>query len=1582
MNRLLYWLNIIVKKRRELRRWKRIVTVLAAVITFATTYALILPAITVEKDRSGDVAGMYLEQSADELKEENALEPAGVSVDAESENEAASEDGTALTDAEIPEYDDSQEENDVNSLAEADDQLSAALALKTLKYYGSDYTVNLSYDESSGIPDRAILSVSEIAGDSEEYQTYLKETKKAMGLTEEETLPQYAARFFDIKIMVDDREFTPETGVSVEITYAEPLAEDPDTAVSAVHFADESAEAEMLEANTAEVKDDGQATVEFTAESFSVYGVIYTVDFEFEFNGKAYTFSMNGEDAVSLRSLLNTLHAYEIFAADEEETSDENSSLDKMMSDIDNVIFSNPEVMAIVHVDKETTLGNIKVENDISQSFASWQDQGTVIERNAKEFQRGDWALISLEPFSTEETLKIIFKTGEYFIIKVTDAQDANMQKDGIHVDTISNPAGTKIDLFNYWVKDDLKDAVGREAWPGYEDGWYYHDENEYEWYKNGTLLGEGNDAGINAGHMFKFNPAWAGTVYEGTIPNKETSGLYSPTRNPTNVSYANDGDRLYYVGGLNSYTGSADPRQGLVTGTLVGGYPKLTENESLGTDGESLDYLFTPSNGSYRDYYEGVDKLLYVDNEGYYTYNSGDYKAELQEDNTFSLTEQTSTDTEVRGFWPFGQQKFWVGMHLNAQFSMPTNGQVLNPREEYKDMQFEFSGDDDTWLYVDGVLVGDGGGIHNRTEIDINFAAGTVTVTGKKDSDHTGSFEKTDYLDDIFKAAGRFHDDEWEDIGDGSGHMRFKAGTYHTFDMFYLERGGGESNLYIHYNLVSTADFTGHKSYEGFTEDERMSRDQFKFELIGLDGQYQSVYDSATQTSTVTKLNDDGHAIMPTLGTEGGEGTVADPRKEYSEEAWGNEQDGYLSGYVFTTGVTEDGNINFGTAEINETEIGNCNEGHPSLYRYIIREIVPDDAVNSDGIRWDAATDEQKAAGGFVKDQIRYDETIYYMTACVTSWPQTGTDGNTYMAYGLSKAYYTDDTFTQLRDDVNFVDFRNRYAPDKGKAEFVKVDGIDVPLPGAQFTLYMDQACTKKAKDLDGTEQVITSGADGKVVFENMAAPRTYYMKETAAPEGYKLQNTVYKVMIVSEKDPDSSSLIIVNGDESQTPVTKISNSRYTEEGLEVYKYWKGGAPSDDTEIQYKLYQTSSRSKVGTYSVDVTELGYGKPDWNAGVFFTNEELTGKKAAIKKGSIIEISITTTSGGWSFDTLNETTPITSNQTIISDVLSDMPDGNKQRVIRIQVTNEADNSIRLTGQLESCYDSNGGRPTISSALIYEPDDSEAGETKLVGTVTLGKETASVVLQDDFVNSDPMITVENGRQDWTSIVKNLPEQKEENGWIISYTYQVEEVEASIPLGYVLEKIVPASAVPGESIGIVNKKDTPETVNVIIKKTDNINNSTNFLADAVFELTYRCDASEGWRKAKTVQEMSVPELDENSRFTVPIEGISLTGLINGEYRLEEISPPAGYVITNNYPVVFTISDGSITGTDGTIDKVRYEAATDVEDAVFIIPNEPGAALPSTGGPGTNMLYLLGITLIGLAGVGFVMKRIRTEAM
>ena len=244
-------------------------------MTFATTYALILPAITVEKNRTEEVAGMYLERSADEnaMLEENAPEP---------------------TEIDASDVQEGEETAPSNSDAADGEEITAAPEVRTLRSVGNDYTVMLTYDETSGIPSDADLYVSEIAQDSEEYETYLEEAKKAMGLAEEEALPRFAARFFDIKIMVGDQEFVPESGVSVEITYAEPMAENPETEVSAVHFADEAAEAEVIEASTTNVQDDGAATVEFTAESFSVYGVIYTVDFHWEVNGKTYEFSFPG----------------------------------------------------------------------------------------------------------------------------------------------------------------------------------------------------------------------------------------------------------------------------------------------------------------------------------------------------------------------------------------------------------------------------------------------------------------------------------------------------------------------------------------------------------------------------------------------------------------------------------------------------------------------------------------------------------------------------------------------------------------------------------------------------------------------------------------------------------------------------------------------------------------------------------------------------------------------------------------------------------------------------------------------------------------------------------------------------------------------------------------------------------------------------------------------------------------------------------------------------------------------------------------------------------------------------------------
>ena len=345
MKQLITWLNYIIKKQRALKKWQRMVMTLAAVITFATTYALILPAITVEKNNVTAVSGMYLDsiEGQEELHEENAIE---------------------LTDIKEPEF--------IN-----------APEIKTLKAYGRDYTVTLTCDETSGLPQEATLDVSEIAQDSDEYQTYLEETKKAMGLTEEETLPRYAARFFDIKIMVGEEEFTPSAGVSVEISYAEPLAENPDTEVNAVHFADDSAEAELVDANATELKKDGTATVEFTAESFSVYGVIYTVDFEYSVNGKMYQFSLPGGGFVSFTDIVEVLgiigdtYSEENDAEIEEQITDgmldvtANDAAKKFVADVESVEFSSPELVWVGKVDTETTVGTLKEANGLECEYSA-----------------------------------------------------------------------------------------------------------------------------------------------------------------------------------------------------------------------------------------------------------------------------------------------------------------------------------------------------------------------------------------------------------------------------------------------------------------------------------------------------------------------------------------------------------------------------------------------------------------------------------------------------------------------------------------------------------------------------------------------------------------------------------------------------------------------------------------------------------------------------------------------------------------------------------------------------------------------------------------------------------------------------------------------------------------------------------------------------------------------------------------------------------------------------------------------------------------------------------------------------------
>lgn len=138
---------------------------------------------------------------------------------------------------------------------------------------GETYHISLSYDASAGIPENAELSVAEILPNSDEYGAYMQLTDQTI----ENEMVSFA-RFFDITILAEGMEVQPAAPVEVKIE----LADEMDDSVKAVHFGEE---VEVIDAAAVSLSDGSEAKagaetavseVSFSAESFSVYGVILT----------------------------------------------------------------------------------------------------------------------------------------------------------------------------------------------------------------------------------------------------------------------------------------------------------------------------------------------------------------------------------------------------------------------------------------------------------------------------------------------------------------------------------------------------------------------------------------------------------------------------------------------------------------------------------------------------------------------------------------------------------------------------------------------------------------------------------------------------------------------------------------------------------------------------------------------------------------------------------------------------------------------------------------------------------------------------------------------------------------------------------------------------------------------------------------------------------------------------------------------------------------------------------------------------------------------------------------------------------
>ena len=95
----------------------------------------------------------------------------------------------------------------------------------------------------------------------------------------------------------------------------------------------------------------------------------------------------------------------------------------KFVADVASVEFSNPELVDVSKVEADTTVGRIKESRGLECEYSAELTEEQIAEINAQTVEAGDWALISVQPFTSEESLTVTMKNGETFTIQVTDGQ-------------------------------------------------------------------------------------------------------------------------------------------------------------------------------------------------------------------------------------------------------------------------------------------------------------------------------------------------------------------------------------------------------------------------------------------------------------------------------------------------------------------------------------------------------------------------------------------------------------------------------------------------------------------------------------------------------------------------------------------------------------------------------------------------------------------------------------------------------------------------------------------------------------------------------------------------------------------------------------------------------------------------------------------------------------------------------------------------------------------------------------------------------------------------------------------------------
>lgn len=336
----------------------------------------------------------------------------------------------------------------------------------------------------------------------------------------------------------------------------------------------------------------------------------------------------------------------------------------------------------------------------------------------------------------------------------------------------------------------------------------------------------------------------------------------------------------------------------------------EIDENKNLSEYYNDLQFPFKQTMDK-----NGVITYSYDSGSDYAVYYDFDKKSFYESVQHIQNGTTNDSTAPTNGFYPLNKptdSRDAVNMGFGTEFTIPftlsKDGKING-----QDITFNFTGDDDVWVFIDDYLVLDMGGAHRMASGTIDFAEKNVTVER--------AFTPTQSTTDAFKDGDtranqtsteslKTFADIKTDNGKTFADIMADDSKVHTLKMFYMERGMIDSNMSVSFNfspipsgLTLSKDVNTAPVNDGLKSVVE-TKDNFDFKVVDTDQRteykYEKDYDG-TRTESKTTTNGVVEGLADNVYAKNFEYTEADD----------NGNKGLIIGTGFTITETENSNYN-----------------------------------------------------------------------------------------------------------------------------------------------------------------------------------------------------------------------------------------------------------------------------------------------------------------------------------------------------------------------------------------------------------------------------------------------------------------------------------------------------------------------------------------------------------------------------------------------------------------------------------------------------------------------------------------------